>query len=157
MMTDPRPLYRRMPAALLLVLAAWLAAGAAHAEDEGTVEIGGLIWAAASNGEDVPWAEADAYCRTLELAGHSDWRLPTLDEVRMLHDPQAEGEISSSIELPGCCLWSSTTLEEREPDVGGQGGAPSNYAWGFLFDGGIEYYSVMFFPDGQALCAREPD
>jgi hypothetical protein len=28
------------------------------------------------------------------------------------------------------------------------------YRWGFMFDGGLEYYAVHLFDDGEALCTR---
>lgn len=150
--------------ALVAILAATLAslpAGAQNDIDDDAVVIDGLMWAPASNAEDVPWGAAEQYCETLELAGHRDWRLPTLAELEGLHDPSAEanGFIMSPLEVPGCCLWSSTSLADLGAEeggaAGGQRGAPSSYYWGFLFSGGIRYYSVERFPDGQALCVRE--
>ena len=31
------------------------------------------------------WKHAEAYCRTLDYAGYSDWRLPTSDELQRVH------------------------------------------------------------------------
>ena len=46
----------------------------------------GLMWPLKDNGKDVTWHEAVSYCRDLRLAGLSDWRLPTLDELASLVD-----------------------------------------------------------------------
>ena len=128
---------------------------------EETAVIDGLMWAVRGNGEDVTWEPAEEYCETLELAGYSDWRLPTLPEVESVHDPSAEanGFIMSPLVLDGCCLWTSTSLADfsaEESGVrGGQRDAPENYYWGFLYAGGIRYYSINYFPDGQAQCVRD--
>jgi hypothetical protein len=44
----------------------------------------GLMWAARDNGKRVGWHKATRYCRNLRLAGHSDWRLPTIEELHGL-------------------------------------------------------------------------
>lgn len=120
------------------------------------VAIGDLQWATAGNGADVRWRDADAFCRDLELGGHGDWRLPTLAELETLHDPDQPGGVRSPLELDGCCLWSSTSLAELPAEGQSETGASaSRYRWGFLFDQGIRYYSVIFQPDGRALCTRE--
>jgi len=46
----------------------------------------GLMWAAKDNGKAVTWHKAVSYCRNLRLAGYSDWRLATLDELASLVD-----------------------------------------------------------------------
>jgi hypothetical protein len=123
--------------------------------------IDGLMWTTRSNGETVAWSDADAYCETLELDGHSDWRLPTLVEVESLYDPDAEarGRLMAPIELADCCAWSSVNLVELEAENKGVLPDPTNppagYYWGFLFSSGIRYYSFERFPDGEALCVRE--
>lgn len=119
------------------------------------------MWSGRSNGEDVVWSEASAYCATLELDGYGDWRLPTLFELETLHDPdnEASGYIVSPLTLDGCCLWSSTSLEDLAAEdaglPGGQSNPPSRYYWGLLFAGAVRYYSVVIFPDGQAMCVRD--
>lgn len=133
-------------------------AQAEAAEGAQTTVIGALEWVTASNGEDIKWPEAVEYCNTLELAGHADWRLPTLAELEGLHDPGAPGGegIRSPLSIGGCCLWSGESLVDRPAEDGDEiGGSPEMYHWGFLFDGGLHYYAVHAFPDGRALCARE--
>jgi hypothetical protein len=49
----------------------------------------GLMWAGKDNGKDVTWRQATKYCHDLRLAGHSDWRLATLDELASLVDKSA--------------------------------------------------------------------
>ncbi|MEQ8514795.1 MAG: DUF1566 domain-containing protein [Chromatocurvus sp.] len=113
-------------------------------------------WATATNGPDLTWPEADTYCADLTLGGHDDWRLPTLMELETLHDPAADSGIREPISLDGCCLWSSTSLEDRAAEDGDEiAGEPGMYRWGYMFDGGLYYYAVHIFEDGQALCMRD--
>lgn len=147
---------RKSPIALVLALATLAAPACAQTAADATVELDGLQWATASNGADVRWREADAFCRELELEGHSDWRLPTLAELEALYDPDQPGGIRAPFQLDDCCLWSSTTLVELPADgASGIGADASRYRWGFLFDGGIRYYSIDIQPDGRALCTRD--
>ncbi|MFU8813809.1 MAG: DUF1566 domain-containing protein [Pseudomonadales bacterium] len=136
----------------LLLLSVWPAITVASA---GAV-IDGRQWTTATSGEDLPWAQARDYCRSLSLGGHDDWRLPTLEELATLQDPTPGGTgIKPPVQLGGCCLWSSTSLAERPDGDGSEPGAsPSSYYWGIVFDGGILYYSNQVFADGQALCTR---
>jgi len=46
-----------------------------------------LTWARSDNGKDVNREQAIEYCQRLDLAGHKDWRLPTIAEVQTLYDP----------------------------------------------------------------------
>ena len=123
-----------------------------------TITIDGLEWALASNGEDIKWPEAVKYCAALSLAGHDDWRLPTLAELEGLHDPDSEdGEgIRSPFVIGDCCLWSGESLVDRPAADGDEiAGRPDMYHWGFMFDGGFPYYAVHLFDDGRALCTRD--
>lgn len=140
-----------------LVVAA--TAGPVSAEADPTVEIDGLEWALETNGENIKWPEAVAYCEDLELAGQRDWRLPSLEELESLHDPDAaRGEdIRSPFSIDDCCLWSGESLVDRPAEDGDEiGGEPDMYHWGFMFDGGLRYYAVHIFDDGRALCVRDP-
>ena len=46
----------------------------------------GLMWTAKDNGNDITWRKAMKYCQNLSLAGYSDWRLPTIDELSSIYD-----------------------------------------------------------------------
>jgi ribosomal protein S27AE len=41
----------------------------------------GLMWQQWTEKKTYTWDEAHEYCRNLELAGHKDWRLPTVKEL----------------------------------------------------------------------------
>src|ERR1700726_34484 len=46
----------------------------------------GLMWTANDNGNDITWGKAMKYCQNLSLAGYSDWRLPSIDELQRIYD-----------------------------------------------------------------------
>lgn len=46
----------------------------------------GLQWAPDPGGGDVNWSQANAYTQRLKLGGNTDWRLPTMVELRSLYD-----------------------------------------------------------------------
>jgi len=125
-----------------------------------TVVIDNLEWTLTTNGENLKWPDAVNYCENLELAGHSDWRLPALAELQNLHDPGAASGMSirSPFSIDDCCLWSGESLLDRPADDGDEiAGEPEMYQWGFMFDGGLPYYAVHIFEDGRALCTRDAD
>lgn len=128
-------------------------------EPPSAVIVDDLMWSSETTGA-VAWAEAEEYCETLATAGFSDWRLPSLFELEALHDPAATSGIRLPFGLEDCCAWSSMNLVDLETgpkgDLPEPGGPPADYYWGFLFDGGIAYYSNGRFPDGLALCVRGP-
>ncbi len=53
----------------------------------------GLMWQQADSENGLDWEEALAYAENLTLAGHSDWRLPTVKELQSIvdytHSPSA--------------------------------------------------------------------
>ncbi len=76
----------------------------------------GLTWTKRDNGFDLDWKGATQFCGDLDLGGHTDWRLPTIEELAGLYD-KAEHfhghHIKGKIRLTGCysCLeelWSGT-------------------------------------------------
>ena len=104
----------------------------------------GLIWARADNSVDVDWYEARDYCRDLEVADWSDWRMPTIEELEGLHDPRSSAllKLPPAVQLTGCCPWSQT----RNGDTS---------AWNFSFhyrkrfSGDLNYSYQL-----RALCVR---
>ena len=55
------------------------------AEGDGTVSdhVSGMMWQR-HHSAAMRFVEADGYCDTLALGGHTDWRLPNIDELRTL-------------------------------------------------------------------------
>jgi hypothetical protein len=100
------------------------------------------MWTRRDKGNDVNWLEASEYAKKFSLAGYSDWRLATIEELEKLHDPKDGNRfnIRKPFRLTGWWVWSST----REG---------SDSAWGFNFLGGRRSHFRMAYPFG-VLCVR---
>jgi hypothetical protein len=92
------------------------------AYDDGTVldTKTNLMWAAKDNGSDINWANAKSYCDNYRGGGHSDWRMPTQDELVGLYDAGKSrwGACNTSnqihvatelIDITCFCPWASET------------------------------------------------
>ena len=71
------------------------------------------MWANTDNGQDIDYQGADNYCKSLNLNGNTDWRLPTLAEIdaatnmdRVWHNFNWWGPNDSW----NLSVWTSTTL-----------------------------------------------
>jgi hypothetical protein len=122
----------------------------------------GLMWAAKDNGKDVSWHKAMKYCRDLRLAGYSDWRLATLDELQGVYDRRLDpsgmigkekgwefpDRVKGNIYLTGD-QWSSSRINDDR-------GHPSGYAWRFDFNEGRPFSGdeLWFYTNKRALCVR---
>jgi hypothetical protein len=106
-----------------------VAAGAPNIESysnngDGTVtdNVTGLMWqqAVAVPSATYTWANAVAYCPTLTLAGHSDWRLPTQIELMSIVDlGQSNPSINSTYfpSTPSNYFWSSSPVAGSPSDA----------------------------------------
>ena len=95
-----------------------------------TVQEGNLMWQDDNDAATVQnnWQGAIDYCQNLNLAGHSDWRLPSFDELRTIVDKNNHPAIKSEFKNTASDVyWSSTPVAGN-----------SYYAWGIYFDGGYE-------------------
>jgi len=70
----------------------------------------GLIWTVEDSGGDINWSQAKNYCDSLTLGGHTDWRLPTIDELKGLFDKSLSKQYKAKgpINLKGASVWSET-------------------------------------------------
>lgn len=88
----------------------------------------GLMWQQRDDNVERTWNEAMAYCEDLELAGHTDWRLPDKDELMSIVDKSRENPAINTDFFPGTrssSYWSSSTHVDCAGD-----------AWDVHFHGG---------------------
>jgi hypothetical protein len=106
-----------------------------------------LMWPAADNGFGVSAAQAVYYCRTLALAGYSDWTLPVIDELHGLFGGTANDSghhVRGPIRLTG---WQWSASPGLEP---GQ-------QWALDFGDGARASAVTGDSGlNRALCVRRP-
>lgn len=123
----------------------------------------GLMWAGKDNGKAVTWHKARKYCRSLRLAGYSDWRQATLEELGSLVDKKdyaperignAEIVYLGSYVKGGLLLrgdpWSSDRPKNRF-------GHPYGDGWFFDLATSKPSYDLPYFRNTKfALCVRRP-
>ena len=63
--------------------------------DDGTVTdtLTNLMWAKDDNMGDITWHDAGFYCKNPPVIGfkYSDWRMPTIEELKTLYDKDSPG------------------------------------------------------------------
>jgi hypothetical protein len=148
-----------MSTVLSLVLVALAAASGRFEAADGAVRDTktSLEWSQKDNGADIDFKGAKAFCDDLDLAGHDDWRLPTLEELKGLYDENVTSpptylyrgkpyplrmDPAFALTAPG--IWSSTMRYER-----------GSVAWSFFFSSGRELSTTPNQTNYQrALCVR---
>ena len=144
-----------------------------------TEKIGGLEWSELfSSDDDISWRKAFDYCENLEKNGHTDWRLPNIDELRMIikNCPATEsGGSCKASEEKGCLseeCSESCSCEMKEENGGyysrlGDSSAlwsntsdpasPDN-AWIVDFNSaGIESFSKTMYFISNIRCVRQDE
>jgi hypothetical protein len=72
----------------------------------------------ASDEKDLTWDQAVLYCKTLNLLGHSDWRLPTFDELESICFPLGRVSPIRDKIIAVDSLWSATPRNTSTEAVG---------------------------------------
>ena len=85
-------------------------------------EIEGYTWSPEA-GYEMNWQSALDYCENLDKCGYSDWRLPTISELRLLIQNCSVTEIYGDCGVSDDCLESSCMNDA----CGGCGGDASGY------------------------------
>jgi flagellar biosynthesis GTPase FlhF len=116
----------------------------------------GLMWTKKDNGRDVTWQQAMNYCQSLQLAGHADWQLPTIDELQGIHD--------ASVNIPGTWVGNNATWHVKgNLQLSGRDWSSSSSprgnaygeAWNFAFPNGIrDPFELGYGYGTRALCVR---
>ena len=99
----------------------------------------GLMWQRGTAPGDKTWQEALAYCEALDLGDHTDWRLPTINELRSLVDFSCYSPSINTTYFPNTLssyYWSSTSYSKS-----------TSYAWSVEFNHGEDpqYYKLNYF------------
>jgi len=96
----------------------------------------GLMWQKDDDGKSRHGPEARQYARSLELAGHSDWRLPSEEELLSLWENAGSRKEIRERCFPG---MRSSTYYYSDTYVGGK-----TESW-MSFDDGRRYFSGSHF------------
>jgi hypothetical protein len=77
----------------------------------------GLMWATTDNGTHINWTDAHSYCQSYSGGGHTDWRMPTLAELKTLYDPVIQNNrgyhITSFVDTTAESCWASESRENE--------------------------------------------
>ncbi|MFH0845324.1 MAG: DUF1566 domain-containing protein [Pseudomonadota bacterium] len=98
----------------------------------------GLMWQKSGSADTITWKEAQDYIKELNrqaLAGHSDWRLPTLEELASLMESAWQNEdlfIQAVFDKGQNVCWSSDTHGARNI-------WKANFNLGFIIDAPATY------------------
>lgn len=77
-----------------------------------------LVWQKEDDNKFRNWKESKNYCDTLSLDEHSDWRLPTIEELFYLVDiTKLNPAVSEYFNLRSTTYWSSTVYKDNYYDI----------------------------------------
>jgi len=101
---------------LIYLLLLWVQisyAGTLVDNGDGTISDQGthLMWQKQDDGTTRTWTAAITYCEGQILAGHTDWRLPTIKELKSIADMTKYDPSINTTYFPGTqssYYWSST-------------------------------------------------
>jgi len=105
----------------------------------------GLVWQQADDGVSRDWENALSYAENLNLAGHSDWRLPNAKELQSIVDYSRCPDLTNS---PAIDPIFSTT-EITDPD-GNPGQYPYFWTSTSHLDGINPYSAAVYLAFGEA-------
>ena len=98
---------------------AWAAGERFKALGDGTVkdQKTGLMWAAQDNGASMNWSTAVEYCKNYSAGGHTDWRMPSSEELASLYGARKKIEgkdyestidvVTQSIQITAPWVWTN--------------------------------------------------
>ncbi len=132
-----RPLYSPIiyGLGLFLLSGLWILSAMAmdrfvdHADGTVTDNRTGLMWATKDNGSPINWPSALYYCQKFNAGGHTDWRLPTIAELKSLYDPSVSNP--NGYHLPRLIVTSAQSCWASE--TRGNKAARFNFTFGNIY------------------------
>ena len=94
----------------------------------------GMMWQDTPNSVKKDYSGAKAYCRELSLGGHSDWKLPNIDELMSISDKNRVVEPAIKVifkNTKNSYYWSSSEYVND-----------SSQAWLVYFSYGADNYNL---------------
>jgi Protein of unknown function (DUF1566) len=129
----------------------------AHWTDPST----GLMWTGRDNGSNISWSHAVKYCRDLNFAGYSGWRLPSINELEGIYDdsgfktPHPEGVVPALAGKPKGGLLTTGVREWSSNRVLDDRGHNTGLAWEYDFSHGDRWKDPVGYSNQlRALCVR---
>lgn len=110
-----------------------------------TQTIGNNMWEDTKEAANTPvsWKKGDNYCKNLRIGGFEDWHLPTIEQLKYLHNNHKD-EIYNG--YGGKFYWSSDTQSDNKNIW--------HYAKGFNIEDGEIIKLVQEFKNGRVRCVR---
>lgn len=105
----------------------------------------GLTWQRSLDASSYTWAEAATYCNNLQLAGQSDWRLPSIQELQTIVD---ESNVDPAIDTTAFPNTLSSVFWSSSPHAD-----DSSSAWYVTFGYGEVHYDFVGAAD-RVRCVR---
>jgi hypothetical protein len=117
----------------------------------------GLVWQQGHSPAIMDWQDAPAYCASLNLNGHSGWRVPTLNELAStVNEARVGGAIDTS-------AFPDNPVGCREPQYwfwAAEASSVGGTAWGLSYCDGFTGWNVgasgdwNYFPQANVRCVR---
>jgi hypothetical protein len=113
----------------------------------------GLMWAAKDNETDIRWEDAKNYCENYRGGGYRDWRMPTIDELAGLYEPNTKNtklptqgckggyHINKLFHITCCCHWSINERGSRAAVFDFHSG---NRAWYDQYSSADQYIGLHY-------------
>ncbi len=120
--------------------------GAGYVDNkDGTITdtVHGLMWQQGDDGVERSWQDAGNYCENLELAGKSDWRLPSINLLEGLIEPANSPTAPTAFSVKPSYYWSVS-----ESHINSQSAKYVNFFYGntYAYSKDNTYY---------VICVRE--
>lgn len=90
----------------------------------------GLYWQNPAADQLFAWNESVAFCDSLTWGGHSDWRLPTISELRSLIRGCSATETGGACRVTDSCTSRSSCNDSECTSCSGGGGPSDGCYWG---------------------------